>query len=512
MAHGFLLRCNAAEGRHGAIVGADGARADAHECTVLTAGPVDAARILDRYLEDHRVDSPDVPAAIAVWDGRTRELRLVRDRTGLYPLFYSHAAQELISSPDARAILAEPDVSRELDPLALAGWLAGVDGDPAETLYRRLRRVPAGHVLEADRHGERERRVWEPPASGSFDPSEASRFGEVLEAAIGRSLDGRAAIFLSGGIDSAAVAAATTVASGGVGVQSPLALCVHIEGASEEQTQRAVADALDLERRTREATSGTGLIERALDRAAVSLWPTGSAWQPVFDDLVAEAQESGVTAILDGIGGDDLLDAGLSSAWPALRSGRLDVLLRLAAAERGYTGGGMLSVLKAAVPRRRAWSAPHFIARHHHAALAERANLTHDDLLSTRLVAGWEETWDTGLRLGLASRHPLWDASVVGIVRGLPRESLIANGEAKSPARSYLRARIPLQTGRWPRPEVADSLLEALEREHDIYAPPAESFRNLIKLGVIDADVRQEGLALSLVTTILACERWTHVS
>jgi len=251
--HGFLLRCNLADGRIRLELGPDGHRADAAECSVVTSGPIDPEPILERHLKGKPTDSPDVPAAAAIWDGRSRTLQLARDRTGLYPLFYARVGTELVAGPDARAILAAPGVSLELDPLALAGWLANVDGEPSETLYRHLRRVPAGHVVVCEQTELRERRVWEPPPAGSHSPEDASRFGEKLEEAISRSLDGPAAVFLSGGIDSAAVTAAVVAASARAGVEPPLALCVHIEGASEEDTQRAVAVAFGLERRAREA-------------------------------------------------------------------------------------------------------------------------------------------------------------------------------------------------------------------------------------------------------------------
>jgi asparagine synthetase B (glutamine-hydrolysing) len=506
--HGFLIRCQPTRGRFEAILGPDSRRADAHGCSVITAGPVDPEATLERHLVGRLPESPAVPAAVVVWDSRAKKLALVRDRTGLYPLFHARAGGDLTASPDARALLALPDFPREIDPLAVAGWLAGVDDEPAKTLYKALRRVPAGHMLTVDASNDSLSRLWEPPPEGALPARDAQRFGQTLESAVERLVDAPAAVFLSGGIDSSAVAAAAAATSRRAGIPPPLALCVEIEGASEEREQSRVAEALGLERRIRPATARDGLLDRALGRAAESLWPTGSAWQPVFDDLALEARAAGATAILDGIGGDDLLDAALRPAWPALSRGRVGVLRELAAADRAYAGGGMLAVLKATVPRRRRWTAPSFVAEQHQVSLAERAAERRDDLLSTRLAAGWEETWDAGLRQGVAYHHPLWAAAVVELVRGLPLETLVANGQAKSPARTYLSVRLPSISGPWPRPAIADSLQAALEDEYRAKNPAANQLQMLADLGVIALDTRSGGLPRPISGTLLLCEKW----
>lgn len=512
MLHGFLLRCHPREGRFNGDLGPEGRRADGHHCTVLTAGPVDPDAVLARYLAGHRADSPTVPSAVAIWDDREHTLQLIRDRTGLYPLFFARAGEDLVAGPDGRAVLASQGVSNELDPLALAAWLAGIDGEPEATLYGRLKRVPAGHALLAGDRTARVQRLWEPPPEGSSAASEAARFGEVLEGAIARDVDARPGVFLSGGIDSTSVAAAAAAAARRAGLPAPLALCVDIEGASERASQELVAHAVGLERLTRTASAGQRLLARAVARAAESLWPTGSAWQPVFDDLAADARRSGSSTILDGLGGDDLLDAALRPARPALRRGHVRVLRDLAAAERAYTGAGTLSVLKSLVPRRKRQAIPSFVAEHHRAALAELAAQRRDDLLSTRLTAGWEESWDAGKRQGIAYRHPLWDASVVELIRGLPVRALVANGSHKSPARAYLRRAVPAVPGPWPRPAVANVLLQRLEAEHSAALGGEPDLSELVRLGVIEPASTKEGFPLSLFAAMLQCEGWIRSS
>ncbi len=400
---------------------------------------------------------------------------------------------------------------RELDPLAVAAWVCGVDAGPETTLYRTLKRVPAGHMLVANHLGSRLTRLWQPPGEGSLDAREARRFGDVLESAVERAAVGRAAIFLSGGIDSSAVAAAAAAVSRAGATPAPLALSLEIEGASEEKEQRTVADALGLDRRSRVAAAGAGLLERALDRAAESLWPAGSAWQPVYDDLVGDAQALGVSTVLDGIGGDELLDAALRPARRALVRGRVSVLREIAAAERAYAGGGMRTVIRGALGRGRRWEPPPYIDPAYRPALAELAARPHDDLLSGRIAAGWEEIWDAGSRQGIAYCHPLWDAEVVSLIRGLPVEALVAGGQAKSPARAYLSERVSAIQGPWPRPAVANTLIRALYAEYAQRARPRVlEFPGLRELGAISGDLSAERFPLPTFVAMLLCERWLH--
>jgi asparagine synthetase B (glutamine-hydrolysing) len=507
--HGFLIRCDAVAGQFEALVGSGGLQAASDGCRVVVAGAGDPFAILAGQLAGRTTESPDQPASLAIWDGQTRTLRITRDRTGLYPLFYTRLSSGIAASPDARALLALAGVSRDFDPLALAAWLANVDSEPETTLYRRINRVPAGHLLTVDPGGERLSELWAPPQEGSFDEREARYFGETLEGSITRMLTGRAGVFLSGGIDSSAVVAAVSRTSRDAGIESPLALCVEIDGASEEREQRAVADELGIERRSRVAAAGTGLLERALDRAAESLWPTGSAWLPVYDDLADDARAAGISSIFDGIGGDELLDAGLRPARRALTHLRIRSLLDLAAAERGYTGGGMVSILRAGVPRRHRhrWQPPSFIAPEHRAALRELAETPRDDLLSTRISAGWEETWDAGLRQGVTYHHPLWTASVVTLMRGLPLQALVSNGQAKSPARSYLAQRVPGITGSWPRPRVANVLQATLQNEHRAALESSKDDGLLSALGVTTPPCNPNVYP----PAVLALKRWLRV-
>jgi asparagine synthetase B (glutamine-hydrolysing) len=445
--------------------------ADMHGPAVLVAGDADPQSILTSYRRSGTLESPRGSAAVAIWD--EDGLWLVRDSTGLYPLFHVHRGGALLAITDARAALEEGTVAREFNPVAIAAWLSGAPLEPTETLYASLRRVPAGHALAVDRGGSRLVRSWDPPESGTLPAGAAAQFGPVLERALARALaGGRAAVFLSGGVDSASVAVAAATASERLGLEPPLALCVDMEGAHEGPTQAAVARAVALATRTAKACVEEGLLDRGLDRVASSLWPTAAVWAPVFDGLAATAAAEGVKVLVDGQGGDDLVDAGLaggSALWP-----RPLPLVSWLLSERRYAGS-LLSPLRHLIRTIRLGTSstaepPDWLAEPYRTDIAARlaarprayAEIRRADLTDAVLSAQREETLDTGWRLGLTHVHPFWDSEMVRLLDSLPPQALVTGGYPKSPARMYLRERVPAVHGAWPRPALATDLLGGL--------------------------------------------------
>lgn len=495
MLHGWLLRCDPAEGRLDVELGEGAARADSADGSVtLGAGH---------------------PTSSAVWDAPARTLRLVRDRTGQHPLFHARAGGMVVASTDARALLREPTVSREPSAVAVAELLLERPGPPDETLVAALRRLPAGHVLMASPDGVRVSRAWEPPPAGTLPAGAADRLGALLEAAVCAGLDGRAGVFLSGGIDSTAVAAAAAAASAARGLPAPLAMCADIEGSSEAKIQRAVADGLGLERIERRYSATERAVELALAASRGALWPVESAWGAVFHGLLADAHAAGCTVLLDGAGGDELLDAGLAPARALLRRGRLGALRDLAEAERLYAGGSLLHVLRAALGRARppcpepvpGWVADPALRRE----LDERATQPppDDHLLDTFLAASAEVAADTAFAGSYRHLRPFFDPAVVELVRGLPPEALVRGGDPKSPARAYVCVRIPSLPGRWPRPAVVGPLLDQV-----VAAGSASAWRALggpQRLDTLGLRIPREPAGdfdFGLDWTMLSMEQW----
>ncbi|MGN6201723.1 MAG: asparagine synthase (glutamine-hydrolyzing), partial [Solirubrobacterales bacterium] len=153
--------------------------------------------------------------AIALWDTRRRRLLLARDRFGIKPLYYREAGGGLGFASELKAMLEQPGFSREIDPRAVAAYLAFNSIPAPLTIFKEARKLPPGHLLTWE-GGEvalrRYARPGPPPAgelrSGSAGEL-AAELREVLDDSVRAHLvaDVPVGVLLSGGVDSGGLAA-----------------------------------------------------------------------------------------------------------------------------------------------------------------------------------------------------------------------------------------------------------------------------------------------------------------
>ena len=152
--------------------------------------------------------------AIAIWDDRTHTLWLARDRFGVKPLYYHLAADgTLVFGSEIKSLLASGVVRAALNESQLPDFLANHAPSGDETLFAGIRRLPAAHVLTW-RDGEVTiARYWdlpyEPSRQSGSDADVVDEFRERFTEAVRIRLmsDVPLGMFLSGGIDSAAITA-----------------------------------------------------------------------------------------------------------------------------------------------------------------------------------------------------------------------------------------------------------------------------------------------------------------
>jgi asparagine synthase (glutamine-hydrolysing) len=148
--------------------------------------------------------------ALALWDAPRRRLVLARDRFGIKPLLYRLEDGELSFASELRAL---PRGEVDLD--ALEAFLAFNSIPAPLTIFRDVRKLPAGHVLVWE-HGavtlERYARPAPVPA-GEVRYDDEAELVEELRARLADSVrahlvsDVPIGVLLSGGVDSAALAA-----------------------------------------------------------------------------------------------------------------------------------------------------------------------------------------------------------------------------------------------------------------------------------------------------------------
>jgi asparagine synthase (glutamine-hydrolysing) len=150
--------------------------------------------------------------AFALWDARTRTLFLARDRVGKKPLYYYRGHDRFVFGSEIKALLTDPAVPREPDPIALDHYLA-LQYIPAPlTAFRGVYKLPAAHWLALhDGHIEIGR-YWHlrytPKRPLSMRDATAELQCRLAEAVRLRLVsDVPLGAFLSGGVDSSAVVA-----------------------------------------------------------------------------------------------------------------------------------------------------------------------------------------------------------------------------------------------------------------------------------------------------------------
>jgi asparagine synthase (glutamine-hydrolysing) len=155
--------------------------------------------------------------AFAIWDTRQRRLFVARDRLGIKPLYYRLTRDGLVFGSEIKAILAHPGVDPEFNREVLGEYLAFGYLSGPKTFFLGIRKLMPGHILELEENGEvRIQQYWDLPRTDDQTHHTESYYvegyRELLEQAVSSHLmsDVPLGVFLSGGLDSSAVAALMT--------------------------------------------------------------------------------------------------------------------------------------------------------------------------------------------------------------------------------------------------------------------------------------------------------------
>jgi len=247
--------------------------------------------------------------AIALWDGRSHRLLLARDRFGIKPLYYRLAGGALSFASELKAMLEQPGFSRQIDPRAVAAYLAFNSIPAPLTIFAEARKLPAG-MLAVWRDGEltqmRYARPSPVPAGETRRRPEnalADELRETLRGSVRAHLvaDVPVGVLLSGGVDSAGIVALAA----GEQADPVKTFSVGFEEASFDELDRA---------RSVAGRYGTDHHEIVLRPDAVELFPKlVEAFDEPFGDssalptyLVSELAAGEVKVALSGEGGDEL--------------------------------------------------------------------------------------------------------------------------------------------------------------------------------------------------------------
>ncbi|HTP86795.1 MAG TPA: asparagine synthase (glutamine-hydrolyzing) [Bryobacteraceae bacterium] len=159
--------------------------------------------------------------AFAIWDAEQKTLFCARDRLGIKPLYYFWDGRTFAFASEIKALLEHPDISARFDEAALADYLGFGYIGGERTMFRGIRQLMPGRHLRLNlREAKPEIEVcqyWEVPEPGedrqgfrgATEADWAAETRRRLEETVRMRLmsDVPLGMFLSGGVDSSAIAA-----------------------------------------------------------------------------------------------------------------------------------------------------------------------------------------------------------------------------------------------------------------------------------------------------------------
>jgi asparagine synthase (glutamine-hydrolysing) len=272
----------------------------------------DCETILWGYLEwglDKLLQKLNGMYAFALWDSRSRELIVARDRMGIKPLYYHFDGKAFTFASEAKSLFPA-GIRAAFNGDALPAYLALGYVPAPHTLFAGVYKLPVASVAVVKDGQLKLRPYWALPADtdGSFTEAEwRERVRAQLDASVKMQMvsDVPLGAFLSGGIDSSSVVAyMTRHASGPVKTYA-----IGFDGDAASRYYNELPYARQVARRF--ATEHHEILVRP---QVAELLP-GLLWQldePIADSaflttyLVSEFARREVTVILSGVGGDEL--------------------------------------------------------------------------------------------------------------------------------------------------------------------------------------------------------------
>ena len=397
--------------------------------------------------------------AFGLWDEKSRRLVLGRDPLGIKPLYVARnpdpdAGWAIAFASEVRAILASGLLGKaKLNPSAVASviWNGFVVGP--QTMVKGVELLATGEFLEFDDRGRESQggRFWTFETLGRSNPAGEDEVRHAIEESVRLHLasDVPLGVFLSGGIDSSAVANLAQRQSG-----EPVhtfTLTFEEKAYDEGPHARRVARAIGSHHQ--EVMLSEARFLDGFEKA------TGSLDQPTFDGInsyfVSRAvREAGITVALAGTGGDELF-GGYSSFRRLTKLARLIRFLPGPASSLAAAGVAQLAKMRSSggsVGAQTGWvklsemlRGGSDLARHYQLAYALFMPGFQRELLSGQCPASPDGLTDR-LRAQLAAeidgRSPLQAVSILE-QRLFLGERLLRDTDAASMAVS-LETRLPL--------------------------------------------------------------------
>lgn len=250
--------------------------------------------------------------AFAVWDSENQSCFLARDPLGIKPLYIWHHGSHFAFASEIRSLLNADLGPRRLSVTGLAGYLLHGSVQEPETLVDGVQMLPAGHYAIWNAKPTPEnlhiKQYWDINWNPQHDsPNSLAEAAEITRHALDESIrrhlisDVPVGIFLSGGIDSTAVAALART-QGHAGIKT---FCIGFEESDYDESEPAArtANRLETDHHCWKITERDGLqlVTEFLNHLDQ---PSNDGFNTYCVSRFARQQ--GLKVVLSGLGGDEL--------------------------------------------------------------------------------------------------------------------------------------------------------------------------------------------------------------
>jgi asparagine synthase (glutamine-hydrolysing) len=455
-----------------------------------TAVMADSAMLLAAWQRwrEQSVEHLSGAFSFAVWNQKEQHLFLARDHTGERPLVYASTANCFAFASMPKGLHPLSFVGSEVDEEYVARYLMITNIAIERSIFRKIQRLPPGYALSIHREKKKLWRYWQTdhlPELRLGSPKEYLEcFRERFDHAVGVRLRTRGSIgaYLSGGLDSAAVAATAARLLGAEGreltcftaVPRPdfqsVASSTHF--ANEGPAAAEVAALYPNIRHVMVESSATSFLDildlnnNLYDHPCFG--PNNEVWS---NAIMTQAREQGITLLLNGSCGNSTLSyEGLPALSMWFRSGEWGTLARVAWQIRSAQSASMRLMLRHAVwpslpfwlrrmtdPYMRKFTLDYTPLR---PEIVERLGLRQDALSdmsvsldgreALRTLLAYCDRSDTSIApqggWQLDSRDPTYDRRVIEFCLTVPLEEFMRGGQLRSLARRAMVGRLPSST------------------------------------------------------------------
>jgi len=249
--------------------------------------------------------------SFSLWDPLKNMMILMRDRLGVKPLYYGESDHGLAFGSEIKTVLDAVGVNQEIDSQAFSEYLWYGNSYEDRTFYKGIRSLKPGHWMIVEGEKIKTEPWWmiESWLNSKFDYNDYNDASDRLRSIIDRSVkrqlvaDVPVGIFLSGGVDSSAIAAAATQST-----QHPLLSYTagfdFDKGINELHQARSIASTYGLDHHELHI-SGSDVSNVLMKLSRAHDEPFADAANiPLY--MMCEELKGKIKVILQGDGGDEL--------------------------------------------------------------------------------------------------------------------------------------------------------------------------------------------------------------